>query len=44
MPKDLADDMLGHFRDRDAALRFEDSQKEREKIVQELNEFEAAVR
>ena len=44
MPKPLADDMLGHFRDRNAALRFEDSQQEREKIVQELNEFESAAR
>jgi hypothetical protein len=43
MPKELADDMLSHFRDRYAALRFEDNQREREKIVQELNEFEAAV-
>jgi len=44
MPKALVDDMLGHFHDRDAALRFEDNQQKREKIVQELNEFETAVR
>jgi hypothetical protein len=35
--------LLRHFRDRHAALRFEDSQREREKIVDEINEFEAAV-
>lgn len=44
VPKALADDMLGHFRDRDAALSFEDSQKRRAEIVLELNEFQAAVR
>ena len=44
MPKALAADMLGHFRDRDAAFRFEDNQEKREKIVEELNEFAAAVR
>ena len=43
MPKALADDMLGHFRDRDAALKFEESDEKREKILQELNQFEAAV-
>ena len=43
VPKALADDMRDHFRDRDAALRFEDNQKEREKIEKELNEFEAAM-
>jgi hypothetical protein len=43
LPKALADDMFDHFRDRAAALRFEESPREREKIVQELNEFEAAV-
>jgi hypothetical protein len=41
IPKALTDDMLGHFHDRDAALRFEDNQQKREKIVEELNEFAA---
>ena len=43
LPKALAHDMLDHFRDRNAALRFEDSQQKREKIVQDLNQFEPAV-
>jgi hypothetical protein len=43
MPKALADDMLNHFRDRNAALSFEDSHRKREKILAELNDFESAV-
>jgi hypothetical protein len=43
MPRALSDDILGHFRDRAAALRFEDSQQEREKTVQQLNELQTAV-
>jgi zinc dependent phospholipase C len=43
MPPALVKDLLRHFNDRDAALRFVDSRREREKIVQELNQFEAAV-
>jgi hypothetical protein len=44
MPKALADDLLRHFGDRDAAIRFENSPSKREKIIQELNEFKTAVR
>jgi Zinc dependent phospholipase C len=43
VPKALAGDLLRHFRDRDAAIGFEDSQPKREKIVQELSEFEASA-
>jgi Zinc dependent phospholipase C len=43
MPKALADDMLDHFRNRDAALAFEDSQREREKVLAAVSELESAM-
>jgi hypothetical protein len=43
MPKALADDMLEHFRNRDAALAFEDSNQEREKILAAVSELESAM-
>jgi Zinc dependent phospholipase C len=43
MPKALADDMLDHFRNRDAALAFEDSEREREKILAAVSELESAM-
>jgi hypothetical protein len=39
MPKALADDMLRHFRDRDAAVSFEDDQSKRAKILDEVNQL-----
>ena len=43
MPKALADDMLNHFRDRNAALSFEDSQSKRDKILDEVNQLASAM-
>jgi hypothetical protein len=43
MPQGLAGDMLAHFRDRGAALAFEDSERERKKILTELDELEASA-
>ena len=43
MPKALADDMLNHFRDRNAALSFEDSQSKRDKILDEVNQLASAT-
>jgi len=40
MPKALEDDMLRHFRDRNAAVAFQDSKSEREKILSVVDEFE----
>ena len=40
MPKALADDMLTHFRDRNAALSFENDQSKRAKILDEVNELQ----
>ena len=39
MPKALADDMLRHFRDRNAAVSFEDDQSKRAKILDEVNQL-----
>jgi len=39
MPKALADDMLRHFRDRNAAASFEDDQSKRAKILDEVNQL-----
>ena len=39
MPKALADDMLAHFRDRNAAVSFEDDQSKRAKILDEVNQL-----
>jgi hypothetical protein len=39
MPKALADDMLRHFRDRNAAVSFEDDQSKRTKILDEVNQL-----
>jgi hypothetical protein len=39
MPKALADDMLRHFRDRNAAVSFEDDQRKRAKILNEVNQL-----
>jgi hypothetical protein len=39
MPKALADDMLRHFRDRNAAVSFEDDQSKRAKILNEVNQL-----
>jgi hypothetical protein len=44
MPKDLAEDMLAHFRDRNAAVSFEDDQSKRAKILNEVNELESTTR
>jgi hypothetical protein len=44
MPAPLAEDMLRHFHNRDAALKFEDDPKKRAKIVEELNQFDVAIR
>jgi hypothetical protein len=41
MPKDLAADMLAHFRDRNAAVSFEDDQSKRAKILEEINELQS---
>jgi len=43
LPKALADDMLTHFHDRNAALSFEDSQSKRAKISAEVNELATAT-
>jgi hypothetical protein len=43
LPKALADDMLTHFHDRNAALSFEDSQGKRAKISAEVNELATAT-
>jgi hypothetical protein len=43
MPKALAGDMLNHFRDRNAALSFEDSQSKRDKILDEVNQLASAT-
>jgi zinc dependent phospholipase C len=43
MPKALADDMLNHFRNRNAALSFEDSQSKRDKILDEVNQLASAT-
>jgi len=39
MPKALADDMLRHFRDRNAAVSFEDDQSKRATILAEVNDL-----
>jgi hypothetical protein len=44
VPKPLADDMLRHFHDRDAALAFEDDTKEREETLNALTVLEAKQR
>lgn len=41
MPKELAADMLAHFRDRDAAMSFEDNKTERAKILAEVNALQS---
>lgn len=43
MPKVLADDMLTHFRDRNAAVSFEDDESKRAKILHEVNEPESRM-
>ena len=40
MPKALADDMLSHFNDREAALSFEHSQDKRNQILKEIIELD----
>jgi hypothetical protein len=42
MPKDLGDDLLNHFRDHNAALAFDESDRDREKTVEALNELESS--
>jgi hypothetical protein len=44
MPKELAEDMLAHFRDRNAAVSFEDDQSKRAKILAEVNELQSTTR
>jgi len=41
MPKALADDMLGHFHEREAALSFEHSQEVRSRTLGEIDELDA---
>jgi hypothetical protein len=43
MPKALADDMLTPFRDRNAAVSFEDDQSKRDKIQDEVNQLASAT-
>lgn len=44
VPGDLAIDMLNHFRDRKAALAFEESAEDREKTLAALNALESKLR
>jgi Zinc dependent phospholipase C len=44
MPKDLAEDMLAHFRDRNAAVSFEDDRTKRARILNEVSELESTTR
>ncbi len=44
VPGPLADDIQKHFANRDAALSFDESDKDREQTVAALNEFESVVK
>jgi hypothetical protein len=41
MPKPLAASMVGHFQNRDAALKFDESKRDREKTLDALKEFDS---
>jgi len=43
MPKELADNMLVHFRDRNAAVSFEDDQSKRATILAEVNDLSSTT-
>jgi hypothetical protein len=43
MPRELAEDMLAHFRDRNAAMSFENDQSKRAKILAEMNELQSTT-
>jgi hypothetical protein len=44
VPKTLAEDMQRHFANRDAALKFDESEKDRQATISALNEFESTMK
>ena len=44
VPKTLADDLQKHFHDRNAALKFEESENDQQETLSALNEFEVTMK